>query len=152
MNNLVNIIYNCLQFRFLKPLSMMITTMPFLCCFKEKKEKNSNQELDEMVLKRKKMSYMDLSNSFKEEIKVDYVYQEPIRLKSKLLFDINDRTIFIKNSHSNEELNEKIKLFEESIYIKCKYCGKEVSNSEIYCIFDSYYCSEQCRHNMIYKR
>ena len=152
MNNLANIIYNCLQFRFLKPLSTMITTMPFLCCFKEKKEKNSNQELDEMVLKRKKISYMDLSTSFKEEIKVDYVYQEPIRTKSKLLFDINDRTIFIKNSKSNEELNEKMKFFEESLYIQCKYCGKEVSNSEIYCIFDSYYCSEQCRQNMIHKR
>lgn len=152
MENWLNIIYNCLQLRIIKPLSKMISSISFLNCFKEMKEKRSNEELNEMVIKRKKISYMDLSVSFKEEIKVNDNYEEPKRTKSKIMFDINDRSLFIKNSKSKEELNEKVKFLEESLYIKCRYCGNEVSNSEIYCMFDNYYCSEQCRHNMLYKK
>ncbi len=164
-------IYRCpIMNLIIKPVKGISSIFSFLCCHKEHeeikvKEKGSDEELKTMVLKKKKLSYTNLNTTFKEYIEEsksetllkyeenkDSIKNNKPRFNSKIMFNIDDRSLFIKNSKSKDELNKQIELFEESLYIKCKYCGKEVNKAEIYCIYDNYYCSERCRHLIVYKK
>lgn len=160
--NIVNLVYKCQLFNIIvKPISRMIS----LCFSKPNeanmKEKGSDEELENIVLKKRKLSYTNLTNlnstlceesEAKVEEEEENIKNNKPRFPSRIMFNIDDRRIFIKNSKSKAELKEKMELFEESLYIPCKYCGKEISKSDIFCMFDNYYCSEQCRHRMMYKK
>ncbi len=173
MENTLKLIHKCcplinLIIKPVRSIHSMFCSMTTFLCFKRShddlenikvKEKCSEDELKVMI-KRKKLSYSDLNSTFKEyieesETKVNegknIIKNNKPRFNSKIMFNIDDRSLFIKNSKSKDELNEKMQLFEESLYIKCKYCGKEVNKAEIYCIYDNYYCSERCRH-LMYKK
>ncbi len=173
MENTLKLIYNCplINYLIIKPIQSiknMFSSITFLCLKRpselneivKTKEKGSDDELKVMVLKKRKLSYSDLNSTFKEDIEEsekqieeskESLKNNKPRFNSKIMFNIDDRTLFIKNSKSKAELNEKIQLFEEALYIKCKFCGKEVNNADIYCIYDNYYCSERCRH-LMYKK
>ncbi len=170
--NIGKLIYRCpLMNLIMNPLNSIKSVFTFLCFTKPKddikvkeKEKGSDEELKIMILK-KKVSYSNLNSTFKEYIEEgksetllkceeskDSLKNNKPRFNSKIMFNIDDRSIFIKNSKSKDELNKQIELFEESLYIKCKYCGKEVNKAEIYCMYDNYYCSDRCRRLMVYKK
>ncbi len=156
--NILNLVYKYSIFNIIvKPISKMIS---FICLSKPK-EKGSNEELENIVLKKRKLSYTNLTNlnstlCEESEVKVEdeeqNIKNNKPQFASRIMFNIDDRRIFIKNSKSKAELKEKMELFEQSLYIPCKYCGKEISKSDIFCMFDNYFCSEQCRHRMMYKK
>ncbi len=136
----------------IKKVSSIICTMPLFCIKNDnmKKMKNSDEEFNVRKVFRKRLSYSNLNEEFKKELNE----VEPLlhNTPSKLILNIDDKTPFIKNKKSKTELLEKIDLIENHMYIKCKYCGNEVKDSDVYCMYDKHYCSELCRHHMVYKK
>ncbi len=127
--------------------------------FKDK-DKISDEKLNnvkELVngkhILKKKASFSNLNEEFKEFIdknEIETIKAEN-KFNSKLILNIEDRTPFIK-SKSKIELQERMEFVEKCMYIKCKYCGREVNNSDIYLIYDNHYCSEICRWRMLNKK
>lgn len=150
ISNFIKSIVNCI----LNPIqrvTSMIYNVSF--CYKNdsmKRVKNSDEEMNTRKIFKKRLSYGNLNEEFKEELKESE--QLVSKTDSKLILNIDDRTPFITNKKSKTELREKIELIENHMYVKCKYCGNEVKNSDIYLIFDKHYCSEVCRYRMMLKK
>ncbi len=117
-----------------------------------KVEKISDEDLNKKQIFRKRNSYTNLSEEFKEYINEALKEDDNEKYNSKLILSIDDRTPFLQNKKSKSEIREKIMYMETCTYIKCKMCGKEFNNSTIYCMYDNHYCSEQCRHKMLFKK
>ncbi len=134
--------------------SRSLTKMASLYYFNQKevenviKDKSSDEKLNIVNKKvfKKRVSFANINQEFK-----DYLNEEDNNEQSKFILNIEDKTPFMK-SKSKIELLEKIEYIETCMYIKCKYCSREVKNSEIYCMYDNYYCSEECRRRMLYKK
>lgn len=140
----------------IKKVSSMICTIPLFCIKNDfmKKAKNSDEEFNVRKVFRKRLSYSNLNEEFKKELNEVETLLHSTSINntpSKLILNIDDKTPFIKNNKSKTELREKIDLIENHMYIKCKYCGNEVKDSDVYCMYDKHYCSELCRHRMVYK-
>ncbi len=154
ISNFFQSLINCI----VNPIKRVSTMISYFCMNRNndlyeppmKRVKNSNEELDEKRVFKKRISYANLNEEFKDELKETEGLLS--KINSKLILSIDDKTPFLKNTKSKSELREKIELIENNMYIKCKYCGNEVKNSDIYLIYDKHYCSELCRHRMLFKK
>jgi len=94
----------------------------------KKVEKNSDEKLNMKKVFKKRVSFSNINETYK-----DFFDEEDMNEKSRFILNIEDKTPFMK-SKSKVELLEKIEYIEKCMYIKCKYCSREVNNSEIYCM------------------
>lgn len=151
VSNFIQAIVNCIVTP-IKKVSTMIYNISFICKGDNplKRVKHSDEEMDIKKVFRKRISYSNLNEEFKEELK-EVESKIPVT-NSKLILSIDDRTPFIQNKKSKTELREKMELIDNHMYVKCKYCGNEVKDREIFLMYDKHYCSEVCRHRMLFKK